>query len=1085
MRNVVYIRASAGSGKTYRLSSQYLGILLRHPDLDPAAILATTFTRAAAREILDRVLRRLAEAVLDERKRAALARDTGVALGRAECERGLKRVACHLHRVSVGTIDAFFGRVARAMPDRLGLPHAWRIASEAQAEVLSAEVALSLLAGGSSEELRRHWIAWSRHRARAGAWDGLVALLDAARFARLAPPEAYRVEAVPRLGGDAELLRVAAARAPLPTTRNGAVDGRFRKAMAALEAAALPGARLDLFHEHCALLDRVLDGTRMYCGKAIPEELCAALDPLARKLRALYPALFADQQSALAALQALYAPARDAAAVARGALTFAEVEQRVKRGAPAADPEGGAWDDLYFVLDGRVQHLLFDEFQDTSWSQFEFFEPMIAECQAEPEERSVFVVGDPKQAIYGWRGGDRDVIDAFPHRFRADVEALNRSYRSSRAVLEAVDAVFGGLPGIAEAFAAPFSDAAAAWLREGDGALAYRRHEAEHADLRGEVAVWQADEEDFVECVAERVQALRSMEEPPEQIAVLLRRNRHIPRIVDALRLKAGIADVAAGSSGSAITDSFAVEVLLAALTFMDHPGRRSAAARLASRACWAAELAAEGDDAWSRQWAVARAWRERWSRQGAEGLIGGWLADPGFQGRLTTHDRLRCAQLLALARQFDRSASTRRPDELVECARLERLSASRPAAVRVMSVHAAKGLEFDGVVLADLDSPRGGGDFGRPQFLRDEGGDDVLVPSERKFARWCGAEERYRHLRRKQMMEELSVLYVGMTRARSFLHIVVDARDVQAAEDVLRGKAKDLSPHAGTLVLAALRAGGGSEAAEGGALWQRRRDGRSWTGRVEEIVLEPDAAFAGRADVPAAGVPAWLEPRSPSAREPGKPMPLRDVFQRDISRRSLGLAVHAWLAAIEWAEDAERLGGPEGDRAEADRLLDATAADWAGMGRERARARLVGLLEEIAAGRGDLGRVFDRAGYARRWGVAAEKIEVWRERPFTVPREGILWSGRFDRVVFTRNARGDVAQAEVVDFKTDAAPEPDAPAGRRPAHAAQMQAYAEVLRHAWRGQAVAPEVTTSLVFVEAGPGERGDAGEGRRVAPR
>src|SRR5438094_1628729 len=73
------IRASAGSGKTHQLTNRYLGLLAA--GVKPDAILATTFTRKAAGEILERVMRRLAEAAADSRKAAQLSSDLGVPVG--------------------------------------------------------------------------------------------------------------------------------------------------------------------------------------------------------------------------------------------------------------------------------------------------------------------------------------------------------------------------------------------------------------------------------------------------------------------------------------------------------------------------------------------------------------------------------------------------------------------------------------------------------------------------------------------------------------------------------------------------------------------------------------------------------------------------------------------------------------------------------------------------------------------------------------------------------------------------------------------------------------------------------------------
>ena len=115
------IRASAGSGKTYALTTRYLRLL--RAGASPETILATTFTRKAAGEILERVLKRLADAASEEK---ALA-DLRVALespdlSAAECRRLLLRLCRSLHRVSISTLDSFFHRLCRAFQLELGIP---------------------------------------------------------------------------------------------------------------------------------------------------------------------------------------------------------------------------------------------------------------------------------------------------------------------------------------------------------------------------------------------------------------------------------------------------------------------------------------------------------------------------------------------------------------------------------------------------------------------------------------------------------------------------------------------------------------------------------------------------------------------------------------------------------------------------------------------------------------------------------------------------------------------------------------------------------------------------------------------------
>ena len=116
----VLISASAGTGKTFQLSNRYLGLL--HSGVMPDQILATTFTRKAAGEILDRVILTLAEAALQDDKREELARWLEVdTLPADSCHDMLRKVLSQLHRVRVSTLDAFFAQLSRQLQSRAGI----------------------------------------------------------------------------------------------------------------------------------------------------------------------------------------------------------------------------------------------------------------------------------------------------------------------------------------------------------------------------------------------------------------------------------------------------------------------------------------------------------------------------------------------------------------------------------------------------------------------------------------------------------------------------------------------------------------------------------------------------------------------------------------------------------------------------------------------------------------------------------------------------------------------------------------------------------------------------------------------------
>ncbi len=140
------ILASAGSGKTYQLTNRYLGLLASGAPV--GSMLATTFTRAAAGEIRDRVLMRLADAADDAGERTALAADIGADhLDRNEILRLLRELTTNMHRTQIRTLDSFFGAVVRSFAIELGVPVDAPIVDGAEARAVRYEAIRAMLAG--------------------------------------------------------------------------------------------------------------------------------------------------------------------------------------------------------------------------------------------------------------------------------------------------------------------------------------------------------------------------------------------------------------------------------------------------------------------------------------------------------------------------------------------------------------------------------------------------------------------------------------------------------------------------------------------------------------------------------------------------------------------------------------------------------------------------------------------------------------------------------------------------------------------------------------------------------------------------
>ena len=143
------IRASAGSGKTHALTSQYLSLLRR--EAPPDAILATTFTRKAAGEILGRVMVRLLKATRGEPDAGP---GSDPLMPRPEAARLLRRLADRLHRVNISTLDSFFHRLGQAFRLELDLPLEPRLIDEgsAQAAALRGEAIEATLAEAATDD---------------------------------------------------------------------------------------------------------------------------------------------------------------------------------------------------------------------------------------------------------------------------------------------------------------------------------------------------------------------------------------------------------------------------------------------------------------------------------------------------------------------------------------------------------------------------------------------------------------------------------------------------------------------------------------------------------------------------------------------------------------------------------------------------------------------------------------------------------------------------------------------------------------------------------------------------------------------
>ena len=1047
------IRASAGSGKTYQLAVSFIRILLKgelegRPQ-NPAAILATTFTRAAAAEILDRVLRRLSEAALSDEQRKKLEADVGMKLSPQHCHRLLTNLAGHMDRLAISTMDAFFAQIAKAFASELGLAPDWTMAVDEGEEELLRETLHAILGEPDLQSLAE--ALWTFRRGVVSSMLGALAEL-APNLDRTIPahemPAAFARPEVRRWSRDelsAATKTLTASADWIPKTKSGTAVKLWEDAIEKLRDALTPGEDATALLE-VPLALRIFDDAD-YSRHPIPAPLAAAMKPLlARACDALLRRHQA-REAALCWLAQHYRTHRHEAAFRAGAYTFSDVAAMVTSAALKQD-------DLYFRLGTRFEHVLFDEFQDTSRLQFSFFRPIIEEIGGTNGE--VLVVGDEKQAIYGWRGGDRELMhgpldDLGKKIGGSPARILSDSFRSSPAVLTAVNRTFQSLAG--EWLDEKQTDKAAIESAGREWSATFPEHKPARdvQKLRGRVRVIIAPAGDAADAedkngalVAKALDFVGAhlAEDSHRKIGVLLRKRNLMPRLIADIRSAHPEVDVS-GEGGNPLTDSRAVEVILSLLAWLDHPDCTAArylvlTSPLAAAFGFPATVRAE-DSVIADERHALRGMRRGLSERGYAATLRKWIRDPAFSVACGDHDVQRCEQLLDVAREFD-ARGPMRPSDFAAHVRKRRVERPGGSGVRVMTIHASKGLEFEAVLLLELDAAQGGrGDV----IVCNPDEPPRIVPSK-KDAPFLGMEDLTGAQVSSDFMEELSVLYVGMTRARSFLDIIL-REGSKAPLAVLLKHALQVDADRVVEEFDGLSMRESDEARGRGGLRLERAD-PGIAGASVLVLKKASANFAGRAGH-----------STPSGRSEDGIVSVTKILAPARGALRRGDLVHAWLRQISWIEDGlPDQGALVKSTLELTAVLDrAEVTDWA----ER-------LIEEARTPGTELYRALTRPPSAK-----GETVGLWRERPFAVIRKSHgrpeVLSGSFDRVVLWRDARGKALRAEIVDFKTDRFASPHERAQIESRYAPQLSAYCEAVR------LLCPElderaISTSLVFVSA-----------------
>jgi hypothetical protein len=582
-----------------------------------------------------------------------------------------------------------------------------------------------------------------------------------------------------------------------------------------------------------------------------------------------------------------------------------------------------------FRLDARFDHWLLDEFQDTSRADWAGLLPLIDEA-ATDDAKTMFIVGDRKQAIYAWRGGDVRLFDEVMERYGDGLEMapMEESWRSCPEVLELVNRVCGDK----DTMAALFGEVSARWDWRDHVSAASLTIPEKRGEARVEVVGgWDERLERLAGILDELGVGKREM-----TCGVLLRGNEKVREVADDLRAR-GFDVIEEGRRLPAEDNPVGVAIFHL-LKWLADPAD-----------LFAREVVAMSPFAAGLHGVHGPTWREVWegltlavSRSGFAKTLGS-VIDAAWAG-WSDFGRRRAGDLLGALAELD-ARGVVSPSEAADwIARLEVAQSPGVAAVQVMTIHKAKGLGFDVVILPEIP------DHGLPQaqYFDVAEGDGWICDTPPKWARdvipeMRAAEERWAA---DQRYEGFCMLYVALTRAKHGLYVMLD---------VPSEKADPEKPSLANWLARAVGAVG-----ESGVAFQSGAPG--WSDDI--ALLERDKPAVALPE-PGAAVPR--RGRSAPSRAPA----------RSPAGMKFGSEAHALLEQVVWTDETPAdLPATDAGRAVAGLLGNPALRDVfqrSGRPVELFREQPVDALVDGAL----ISGVIDRLHLHRNSGGAVERIEI------------------------------------------------------------------------------------------------------------
>ncbi len=480
MPDLIIYKASAGSGKTYRLTWNYLVMLYRDPRVY-RHILAVTFTNKAAGEMKARILESLYRLASGDPAvdayRAGLVQETGKEADdvNRQAREILTMILNDYSAFHISTIDKFFQTVIRGFTREIGLQSGYNL--ELNSDRVLSEAVDRLMQDLNDDKWLREWmIRFADERIFNGRqWDPNR---DIFRLGKEVFREEYRqIFDNPMIQDEFE-EKIAGYSRRLAETINSITALMKKTGREALEAIHAGGLEVDDFSNKqqgaAGYFVKIAESGMVPPGKRVesvledPSRWATNSSPRKTEIENLATHFLTGKlREAVDLYESNISRYNTANAIYRNIFAFGILNHISLKIREVADEknlfllsdatwflkkiiEGNPTPFVFEKAGNYFSHFMLDEFQDTSGFQWQNFAPLIGNALA--QACGNLIVGDVKQSIYRWRNSDwmileREVEKTFS-RFGSRVEPLNENWRSGEDIVRFNNSLFGNAPGV-------------------------------------------------------------------------------------------------------------------------------------------------------------------------------------------------------------------------------------------------------------------------------------------------------------------------------------------------------------------------------------------------------------------------------------------------------------------------------------------------------------------------------------------------------------------------------------------------------------------------------------------------------------